>query len=151
MTFPEADEFNAIHGTQFIADLFPKSPIYVSMLPESARAVIGQPHPTGRAALKMLEHEGFLWDCYVDIFDGGPTVICQTDRIRTIRESTMETVTEIGEGGNLKMLVATGRLKDFRTCCGSVKKLPRKGIQLDREAADLLEVDVGDEVAMVLR
>ena len=59
MSFPEADEFNAIHGTQFIADLFPKTPIYMSMLPESARAVIGQPHPTGRAALKMLENEGF--------------------------------------------------------------------------------------------
>ena len=26
MTFPEADEFNAVHGTQFIADLFPKTP-----------------------------------------------------------------------------------------------------------------------------
>ena len=37
MTFPEADEFNAVHGTQFIADLFPKTPIYVSMLPESAQ------------------------------------------------------------------------------------------------------------------
>ncbi len=60
MTFPEADEFNAIHGTQFIADLFPKSAIYISMLPESARAVIGQPHPTGKAALKMLEIEGFV-------------------------------------------------------------------------------------------
>ena len=60
MTFPEADEFNAIHGTQFIADLFPKSAIYMSMLPESARAVIGQPHPTGKAALKMLEIEGFV-------------------------------------------------------------------------------------------
>ncbi|HVF36345.1 MAG TPA: arginine N-succinyltransferase, partial [Sphingomicrobium sp.] len=53
MTFPEADEFNAIHGTQFIADLFPKSPVYVSMLPDTARSVIGQPHPSGRAALKM--------------------------------------------------------------------------------------------------
>ena len=74
MTFPEADEFNAVHGTQFIADLFPKTPIYVAMLPESAEAVIGQPHPTGRAALKMLENEGFDWDSYIDIFDGGPTV-----------------------------------------------------------------------------
>ena len=27
MTFPEADEFNAVHGTQFIADLFPKTAI----------------------------------------------------------------------------------------------------------------------------
>ena len=37
MSFPEADEFNAIHGTQFIADLMPKTPIYVAMLPDSAR------------------------------------------------------------------------------------------------------------------
>src|SRR6476620_7903422 len=69
MTFPEADELNAIHGTQFIADLFPKTPIYMAMLPDGARSVIGQPHPTGRAALKMLENENFVWDSYVDIFD----------------------------------------------------------------------------------
>ena len=25
MSFPEADEFNAIHGTQFIADLMPQA------------------------------------------------------------------------------------------------------------------------------
>ena len=87
MTFPEADEFNAVHGTQFIADLMPKTPIYVAMLPESARAVMGQPHPTGRAALKMLENEGFDWDCYIDIFDGGPTVTARTDQIRTVREA----------------------------------------------------------------
>ena len=74
MTFPEADEFNASTAPQFIADLFPKSAIYMSMLPDSARAVIGQPHPTGPRGLKMLENEGFIWDSYVDIFDGGPTV-----------------------------------------------------------------------------
>ncbi len=34
MTFPEADEFNAVHGTQFIADLMPKTPIYVALLPD---------------------------------------------------------------------------------------------------------------------
>ena len=86
MSFAEADEFNAVHGTQFIADLFPKTAIYVSMLPDSARAVIGQPHPTGRAALKMLETEGFVWDSYVDVFDGGPTVTARTDDIRTVRD-----------------------------------------------------------------
>ena len=50
MTFPEADKFNAIHGSQFIADLMPRHPIYTALLPESARAVIGMPHPKGRAA-----------------------------------------------------------------------------------------------------
>jgi arginine N-succinyltransferase len=151
MSFPEADEFNAVHGTKFIADLMPRSPIYVALLTEEAKAVIGQPHPSGRAALRMLEHEGFMFDRYVDIFDGGPTVTADTDDIRTIRESTSETVCEIGEGGKVKALVAAGRLKDFRCCCASVRKLPKKGVCIDPEAAELLEVEVGDEVVMVAR
>jgi arginine N-succinyltransferase len=151
MTFPQADEFNAVHGTKFIADLMPKTPIYVSLLAESGRAVIGQPHPTGRAALRMLEQEGFSYDRYVDIFDGGPTVTAQTDQIRTIREARAETVAEIAEGGSAKMLVAAGQLQDFRACCASVKRLPKRGVAIDREAAELLEVDVGDELIMVAR
>src|SRR5437868_11582390 len=126
MSFPEADEFNAVHGTKFIADLMPRTPIYVALLTEEAKAVIGQPHPSGRAALRMLEHEGFNYDRYVDIFDGGPTVTARTDDIRTVREARAETVCEIGEGGSLKMLLAKGRLKQFRACNASVKKLARK-------------------------
>jgi arginine N-succinyltransferase len=99
----------------------------------------------------MLEEEGFSYDRYVDIFDGGPTVTSPTDRIRTVRESTTETVGEIGDGGRTKMLVATGRLKNFRACCASVKRLPRKGLCIDRQAAELLEVEPGDEILAVAR
>jgi arginine N-succinyltransferase len=151
MTFPEADEFNAVHGTKFIADLMPKTPIYVSLLAETGRAVMGQPHPTGRAALRMLEQEGFTFDRYIDIFDGGPTVTAPTDQIRTIREAHSHRLAEIGEGGPAKMLVAAGRLQDFRACCASVKKLPKKGVCIDREAAELLEVEVGDEIVAATR
>jgi arginine N-succinyltransferase len=151
MSFPEADEFNAIHGTRFIADLMPKTPIYVALLVETAQAVIGQPHPTGRAALKMLEEEGFHYDRYLDIFDGGPTVTVQTDAIRTIRESMSETIAEIGNGSPDKVLVATGRLNDFRAAFGSVKRLGRKGVSIDAECAALLEVKVGDQVLVAPR
>jgi arginine N-succinyltransferase len=146
MTFPEADEFNAVHGTRFIADLMPKTPIYVDLLADSAKAVMGQPHPSGRAALRMLEGEGFVFDRYIDIFDGGPTVVAPTDQIRTVREARSERIAEIGDAGPMKMMVAAGRLKDFRCCCATVKKMPKKGICIDRGAAELLEVDVGDEV-----
>ena len=149
MTFPEADEFNAVHGTRFIADLMPKTPIYVDLLADGAKAVMGQPHPSGRAALRMLEAEGFTFDRYIDIFDGGPTVTAQTDQIRTIRDARSETIVEIGEAGPVKGLVAAGSLEDFRAACASVKRLGKKGICLDREAAELLEVDVGDSVLMV--
>ena len=151
MSFPEADEFNAVHGTKFIADLMPRSPIYVALLTDEARAAIGQPHPSGRAALRMLEEEGFVYDRYVDIFDGGPTVTAPTDRIRTVRESTTETVCEIGDGGRTKMLLAKGRLKDFKACIASVKRAPKRGICIDRTAAELLEIEVGEQVLAVAR
>jgi arginine N-succinyltransferase len=151
MSFPEADEFNGIHGTKFIADLMPRSPIYVALLTDEARAVIGQPHPSGRAALRMLEHEGFSFDRYVDIFDGGPTVTSRTDDIRTVRESREDRIAEIGDGGTVKVLAASGRLKRFRACCASISKASNKGIVIDREAAELLEVDVGDTVLTVAK
>jgi arginine N-succinyltransferase len=151
MSFPEADEFNAVHGTRFIADLMPRTPIYVALLAETGRAVMGHPHPTGRAALRMLEQEGFVYDRYIDIFDGGPTVTARTDDIRTIREARTDTVVEIGEGGAAKVLAATGRLRDFRACCASAKKLPKSGVMIDREAAELLEIGIGDTVTLVNR
>jgi arginine N-succinyltransferase len=151
MTFPEADEFNAVHGTKFIADLMPRTPVYVALLNEGAKAVMGQPHPSGRAAMRMLEDEGFYFDRYIDIFDGGPTVTADTDDIRTIRESAQETVFEIADGGTMKTLVASGSLKDFRACFASVRKLPKQGVCIDPEAAELLEVKVGDEILMVAR
>lgn len=150
MSFPEADQFNAMHGTQFIADLMPKTPIYVSLLSDGARTVIGQPHPTGRAALRMLEAEGFSYDRYVDIFDGGPTVTARTDQIRTVRESTEETVTEITDGGVMKVLLAAGRLKQFRACMGEIQRTD-EGIALSQETAELLQVGIGDTVLAVSR
>jgi arginine N-succinyltransferase len=146
MTFPEADEFNAVHGTKFIADLMPKTPIYVALLPDGAKAVMGQPHPSGRAALRMLEHEGFVFDRYIDIFDGGPTVTAATDQIRTIRESHAETVTEIGPGGTSKALLATGRLGEFRAGCATIKRVAKKGLCVDEAGAELLNLKVGDQV-----
>lgn len=151
MSFPEADEFNAVNGTQFIADLMPKTPIYVALLPDSAKAVMGHPHPTGRAALNMLQAEGFVYDRYIDIFDGGPTVTAQTDQVRTIRETTSETVSEIDGGGKTKMLLASGRLKNFRATMGMAKRIGRSGIAIDQATANLLDVKAGDTVLAVTR
>ncbi|MBA3668057.1 MAG: arginine N-succinyltransferase [Sphingomonas sp.] len=151
MTFPEADEFNAVHGTQFIADLFPKTPIYIAMLPDSARAVIGQPHPTGRAALKMLENEGFVWDSYVDIFDGGPTVTARTDRIKTVIEAEWLRVAGGKDGGGATMLLASGCMRDFVACYGQVEKTDNGELLIDAQAMAKLDVEPGDRVLAVPR
>lgn len=150
MSFPEADQFNAMHGTRFIADLMPRTSIYVALLADSAQAVMGQPHPSGRGALRMLEAEGFEFDRYVDIFDGGPTVTAATDDIRTIGEAAAETIAEIGDGGSETRLVAHGRLKDFAACFASIGRIDA-GLVIDAEAAELLGVEVGDQLLSVPR
>ncbi len=42
----------------------------------------------------MLEKEGFRYRNYVDIFDGGPTLECDIDRVRAIRKSRLVEVSE---------------------------------------------------------
>ena len=148
MSFQEADEFNAVNGNQFIADLMPKAPIYTAMLTESARAAIGMPHPNGRAAMRMLETEGFTNPGYVDIFDGGPTMIGETDSLRTIRTASDVELDEVHETGGEKALIASGRLDGYRCAYGFVKETEDGRISLDRDAAELLKLAPGSIFTM---
>ena len=151
MTFQDADYFNAINGNQFIADLMPKHPVYVAMLGDEARSVIGLPHPTGRAAMKMLENEGFAFEGYVDIFDGGPTMTARTDQVKTIADARParvgSTALDIGE----RAILATGTLASFRCCYGWREIAEDGSISIDENAAEALGVGVGDEVWSVAR
>ena len=149
MSFQQADEFNAIHGNQFIADLMPRHPVYTAMLPESARSVIGVPHPSGRAAMRMLEHEGFAFENYIDIFDGGPTMTARTDHVVTIRDSKEAPITLVATTG-LPSIVATGRLIDFRACHAHVSTF-NDGVSVDPDAAETLRVRVGDKISYAAR
>jgi len=150
MHFQDADHYNATRGHQFIADLFPKHPIYIAMLSETARAVIGMPHPSGRAAMRMLEQEGFSFENYIDIFDGGPTMTARTDHVRTIRDSREARVFAIDDDGGIDAIVATGRLSSFRCAYGKLRVLDN-GIVLDRGCAAALGVGEDDLVRYVAR
>lgn len=150
MNFQDADQFNAVRGHQFIADLFPKHPIYIAMLPESARAVIGLPHPSGRAAMRMLENEGFAYENYVDIFDGGPTMLAKTDQVRTIRDAKNARVVAIDEDGGDAALVARGRLAEFR-CAYATVRASADGVVLGRDGATALGVTEDDVISHVAR
>lgn len=151
MSFQEADEFNAINGYQFIADLMPKTPIYTAMLTDHARSVIGLPHPNGRAAMRMLEAEGFKNTGYVDIFDGGPTMVGNIDALRTVSESSEVTVSGIHDEKGAKMLIARGKLSDFRCTYGSVVQHEDGQVALDAASAALLGVGTGDSITIVGR
>lgn len=124
MDFIEADQFNAIHGNQFIADLMPKYPVYVALLSAEARAVIAQPHPAGMGARKLLESEGFAYHSYIDIFDGGPTMDCRVEDLRAVREASLLPVAGMAKGGAMA-LIATGELAAFR--CVAARATEREG------------------------
>ncbi|WP_164116645.1 arginine N-succinyltransferase [Sphingorhabdus sp. Alg239-R122] len=149
MSFQEADYFNALNGNQFIADLMPKHPIYTAMLSEAARAVIGLPHPSGRAAMRMLENEGYRYNGYVDIFDGGPTMVARTDNVGSVKNAQYAKIASIGDGG-AKSLAACGELTDFR-CVYAFIENGDSGLKIDAEGAKTLDVDVGDEILYIER
>ncbi|MCS5807580.1 arginine N-succinyltransferase [Klebsiella pneumoniae subsp. pneumoniae] len=96
MEFSRADYLCGTGQKAFIAALMPKHPLYIDFLSPEAQAVIGKVHPQTAPARTVLEKEGFRYLNYIDIFDGGPTLECDIDRVRAIRKSHLVT-TEAGE------------------------------------------------------
>ena len=86
MEFSQADYLTGVGNKAFIAELMPKFPLYTCFLSEE-RGVIGRVHPNTEPALAMLKAEGFSYQGYVDIFDAGPAIEAETDKIRAIAES----------------------------------------------------------------
>jgi len=152
MNFQEADSFNGANGTQFIADLMPKTPIYTAMLSPEALAVMRKPHPTGEAAMRMLEREGFGNEGYVDIFDGGPTMSAKTEQIRTVKDARELRLTALcGETDGEKMLAASGRLADFATTFAHGHAEADGSAVIDAKSAGVLGLAPGDSFLAVDR
>ncbi|HEX7854345.1 MAG TPA: arginine N-succinyltransferase [Sphingobium sp.] len=150
LEFQEADQFYALNGNQFIADLMPKYPIYTILLSEEAQAAIGKPHPAGVAAMKLLLAEGFRNENYVDLFDAGPTLYAETDKIRTVNEAQRSPVRIApNEQGDQRFLLAAGRLHDFRAWQGTGQYDRETGVSLQPEDLALGRLNPGDAVLHV--
>jgi len=85
MPYREADHLSA-RTKQFIADLFPLDPVYVTLFPESVQKVIGEPAESAKAAVRILEKIGFHPMNQVDPFDGGPYYGAARDAVLSVRE-----------------------------------------------------------------
>jgi arginine N-succinyltransferase len=114
MDFPTADYLSGIGNKVFIAELMPRFPIYVNLLSQEAQEAIGHVHEKTRPALKLLEREGFRYRGYVDIFDGGPTVECEREQIKAVRDSIRVKVkiSEIEQG--VGYVACNTNFNDFR-------------------------------------
>lgn len=144
--FPKAD-YLSILNKRFIADLMPRHPIYVTLLPREAQAVIGHVHHDTKPALAILEAEGFRSTGMVDIFEAGPIVSCRRDDLRLVRESRRATVTVVHDtiSHGQRSLVGT-TAPTFRACVAVAEPLADDEVAIPAEAAEALGVAVGDTV-----
>ncbi len=155
MEYSTADYLTGIGQKSFIAELMPKHPVYVNLLPADARAAIGAVHADTEPARRMLEQEGFRYEGYVDIFDAGPTLECFRDNVHAVRQSRVLPVT-LGAGDpvpdsmsdDILWLVGNRSFVDFRAI---VVAAPPRGDRLPLlpYAADALRVGEGDTVRAV--
>jgi arginine N-succinyltransferase len=143
MDFAEADKLSATTNNQFILDLTPQHPIYVDLLPQEARDVVGKCHRDGEGARALLEWEGFSFADVIDIFDGGPLMSVQRDLIRTKREAKRMKLVA-GDGKGVRALVAMPSLKDYR-CVPARVTVSNGAAQVDPGVFSALKLADGAE------
>ncbi len=146
--YPRAETLT-LESKKFIAELLPTHPIYIPLLPKEAQDALGKVHDRTKPALHMLEQEGFQFQNLVDIFDGGPTVQCQTSEIRTIKQSRVCRVASIQKKvKGQKLLVANCEL-NFRATLGTVQLDDDDGAVIEEVTALRLNTKVNDRLRLV--
>jgi arginine N-succinyltransferase len=153
MDFAEADYRSVAGNRSFIAELMPKYPIYLPMLPEAARAVVGRVHQQTEPALKMLQSEGFNFNGLVDIFDGGPVVEAFVHNIRTVRDTVKKDVLisrkpMVEEPRGSPVMICNASFRDFRVTRIPANWLRYDVVRLPPEVAQALLVESGDQVRL---
>ena len=135
--FVEADYLSGLGKKAFMAEMMPKKSVYVCLLPKEAQKAIGEVHGNTRPALNLLRAEGFRCRGYVDIFDGGPTVECNINDIRSVRESHLLTI-NIGTApvSDVIYIISNTQLANYRATSSTL---------LVSEASD--EVVISPELA----
>lgn len=147
MPFSRADQLTLSTDKQFIADLMPRSPIYVQLLAQEAKAVIGLPHSSTVPAMNILLKEGFRYNNYVDIFDAGPTIEAALSNIKTIAHSKVILIKEINEEiNNADLLLCNNNINFRATMGGAFLNKQDNSCFISKELAHALEVNPGDYI-----
>ncbi|MEM7457360.1 MAG: arginine N-succinyltransferase [Planctomycetota bacterium] len=144
---PKADTLTS-KSKKFIADLMPRHPIYIPLLPEEAREVIGKVHRNTEPAMAVLKSEGFAFRDRVDIFDGGPALHCDVAEIRSVRQSRRGSVGSVEDSvAESEDVLISNALGDFRCCRGRVSWDEQDGTAvIDRVTSLQLNLKVGSPI-----
>lgn len=150
LSYDEADRF-CQYSREFITSLLPKEPIYLSLLPPTARAVVGEVGEDTRPARRMLERLGFEYRGFVDPFDGGPHLDAPTDDILPVKNTRRLTVAKPVPQSRCKdqcIVSAIDSDGEFRAIDEFVHLTSDRKIALTKTLMDALQVSPGDKVGV---
>jgi arginine N-succinyltransferase len=149
--FYQADGLSGLGNKEFIADLMPKHPIYIPLLPASVQAVIGRVHHETIPALNLLLAEGFVQTTEVDIFDAGPLVRATLAEVRTVKQTRVLVVEKLippSPSVEPTHLIGNESL-DFRAAVGAFNNDPEgSSVSLETNLAETLRLKPGDKVSL---
>ncbi|UVE19146.1 arginine N-succinyltransferase [Pseudomonas sp. LS44] len=149
MEFSRADYLTGVGNKAFIAELMPKFPLYTCFLSEEARNVIGRVHPDTEPALAMLKGEGFSYQGYVDIFDAGPAIEVETDKIRAVRDSQALILAVGTPGDDAPIFLIHNRKREDCRITAAPARLAAGTLVVDAQVAKRLQLRAGDQVRAV--
>ncbi len=147
MSFEEADTLCGLGSNQFITELMPKYPIYTTLLPEDAQAVIGQPADAGRPAMELLKREGFRYDNVIDIFDAGPLMYANIDDIASVQAIHHLPLANDGEADS-QVIAANTDWQHFRVMLTEAQ-VGDEQIYIPAEQRQALELQDTDSLAFI--
>lgn len=143
MEFLEADTEFYDRNPDALGDIVPIGKISASGLPLNVQASIGQPHPSGAGAMRLLQTEGFIFSGTIDLFDAGPIMSVYRDTIRTIMNSkTARLMPSPAAKSGVTTLISTGNVADFRAIV-TLAQASDNGLLVSPEAITSLEVTGG--------
>jgi arginine N-succinyltransferase len=149
LTYQEADLLSK-DNKEFIHALFPHELIYVSMLPEEVKQVIGQVGPETKGVEKMLRRIGFRYASQIDPFDGGPHFVADTDDITLVMNTRRARIGAASPGSaetTWAVLATEQAGRGFRATAARVQASPSGDeLGVPAQVLDLLGVEPKGEV-----
>lgn len=148
-SYQDMNHIAGVRSKSFIAEVMPQFPLYLPLLTPSARAAIGREHPAHERALAEMLAEGFVRSRHVDIFDAGPVVKADRERLASVRGAAWHPV-RIRPAHALPdaepALVANQKRDGFRCVVARYALSPTGQLMLTTEHAEQLGVEKGRAV-----
>lgn len=136
-----AEYLSGVKSQAFLAEMMPPYPIYVPLLSQAAQSALGQPNVEAMHTLSFLRKEGLKPTPYVDIFDGGPTVIAKISKLLSVQHSRVMPIRMSSKpsSGNYHILTNTS-FADFRATLTRLPGAYGDSLSLDSTSAQSLNV-----------